>query len=129
MEKLIIKPNELLALRDIKDVGFSKTRSFTDYSLASGEQKLDLSGVKSKKIKKLFIDFLKSCSSIRKRTLTRYIDSTGNYAEIRILHGMGYAWSQDVENEFITWLLNTYHVNKNSKTYKNIVNGRSFLNF
>lgn len=128
-KKLIIKQDELRALLSIRDIGFRKTRCFSDYQLASGEQKLDLSGVKNKKIKKLFIDFLHSCSNIRKRTLTRYISKDGNYVEIRILHDLGYSWSDDVQNEFIIWIINTYHVNTKSKTYNNILNSRSFLDF
>lgn len=127
MKKLIIKPNALSALNNIKDIGFTKTRSFSDYHLASGEQKLDLSLVKDKKIKKLFVDFLSQCNSTRNRTLCRYM--YGDYVELRILHGFGYSWSQDVENEFISWLLTTYNVNPKSKTYTNIVYNRSFLNF
>ncbi len=129
-QRLIIKKGELNQLYyNVRDIGFKKIRSFTDYSLASGIQKLDLTRLKKGKIRDLFISFLEQCTSRRNRTLLLYKSYDNNYVEIRILHGFGYSWGYDVEGEFKSWLYKTYNVNRKSKTYKNILYANNVFYF
>lgn len=116
--------------RQIKEISFKKLRSFTDYSLSSG--------IEEGTAKNLLIDFFKSRQTFKKgnRITTRSIyrqTKNGKYNNVCIIeyickHGFGYAWSQDLENEFISWVISTYKLNKTSKTY-NLLLQRSLFNF
>ena len=124
---MTITEKQISELRNIREISFKKTKSFTDYSLASGIEEIDLTKVKGK-AKELLIAFFKKQLNPKRTDRTKTIDiyrqtKNGKYNEVciityRALHGFGYAWSQDLENEFISWLIKTYNINKRSKTYR-----------
>lgn len=120
MEKrFIYTKNDAKDINKIKDLGFQRIRYFTNYYLASGVQKIDISNLNEKN-KKLIIEFLNTRVSNKNRVKLLY-KYKNEYFEIRMLHGCGYSWGTDFLNEFIDYILNNYKINKKSKTYKNIL--------
>ena len=135
---LRLTENQLATLRNVREISFRKLRSFTDYSLASGIEEIDLTYVPNNRAKALLIEFFEHQRNAKRgdRTITRSIyrqTRNGKYNGVCIVeyvakHGFGYAWSQDLENEFVSWVIRTYNVKHTSKTYKALV-GRCLFSF
>lgn len=123
---MIITLKQLKELNKIREIKFTKIRNFSDYNLACGIEEIDLTKVKGK-IKDLLLDFFKKQVKAKKgdkvKTLDIYQNIEKGYCiiEYKVFHGFGYAWSDDLENAFINYLINTYKINTISKTYKNLV--------
>lgn len=132
---MIITSKQLKELSKIRKVNFTKIRDFSNYHLACATEIIDLTDVKGK-IKDLLIDFfkkqLKAKRGDRVKTLNVYQNVCysdnikGCIIEYKLFHGFGYAWSQDLEVEFVNYLINTYKIKKTSKTYKNLIYNNLF---
>jgi hypothetical protein len=127
--KTIITEKQLDTLKNIRELSFRKIRSFTDASLASGIEEINITNV-NKKIRCLLLEFFTNQENPKRgdRVKTQNIFiQTRKGKEIcwivtyRALHGCGYAWSQDAEGEFKQWLIKNYNIKRTSKTYKNIL--------
>lgn len=131
---LRLTPAMLEPLRNIRELKFRKVRSFSDYHLASGYETLDLSQVPEGRAKDLLVEFFEFAKSGKRsrRVITTdvmYIHGKVALVEYYARHGFGYAWSQDLENEFVAWALAAYDVKPTSKTYKALASGRCLLSF
>ena len=130
---MTITEKQIKELGNIKELNFTKVRPFTDYSLACGVEEIDLTKVKGK-IKNLLINFFKQQLNPKRNDRTKTIEvwqqQPKGYCIVkyRALHGLGYAWSQDLEGEFISYLIKTYNIKRTSKTYK-VLLSRSLFNF
>lgn len=126
----------LMTLRNVREISFRKTRSFSDTCLASGIEEIAICKSVDKKVKDLLIAFFQARWGLKRgcRVKTLSIHNSSEFdgmciVRYRVLHGYGYSWSQDFESDFIDWILNTYSVKKNSKTYKVLLGSRGFFAF
>ncbi len=131
---LRLTPATLEPLRNVRELRFQKVRSFTDTHLAAGYETLDLSQVREGRAKALLIEFFEARKNGKRtdRVITQsitYIHGKACIVEYYAKHGCGYAWSQDLENEFIFWAIETYNVKPGSVTYKALLSGRCLLSF
>lgn len=128
---MIITSKQLKELRNIREIKFTKIRDFSDYHLACGIEEIDLTNVKGK-IKDLLLDFFKKQVKAKRgdrvKTLDIYQNTKKGFCiiEYKAFHGFGYAWSDDLEGAFVSYLIRTYKIKKTSKTYKNLVYNNLF---
>lgn len=132
-QTLRLTPASLEPLRQIREINFRKVRSFSDTSLAAGYETLDLSQMPNGRVKDLLIEFFvakyDAKRSDRVKTVSLYEAGNTCIVTYYAKHGLGYAWSDDLENEFISWAVRTYNIKPTSKTYKALLCGRCLLSF